>query len=366
MKVLVLSRRGIAKAFTGDSTQMRQTIRYLRPLVEKITQVFVDNDGCLYDENDSPLGDKLSSLCSQHDVAHQLPRLNFRAHKAIQQHLSKIPTVVSTVYWHDIARVIIAWRNSSGFKNKLLSTMRSSRAGSKRLQDYRVGCDVILPNSWAEGENVRKHFRLASHVESMPVPNAIEVPEFDVEKLPKPEFIAFDEYVVCPAVFASRKNQIALIRALKHENIPVVFMGDSLEDAHDFWEMCQREATEKMLFIPHIDNKSKEYWSVLRHARCACLPADCETPGIALLEAAYAGTRPIVPRYGGTQEYYGFCAEYLDPLSVTNIRRAVQRAWMRGRLGDDERHSFERFTWQWCADLTLEAYHLALRVHHRP
>ena len=68
-------------------------------------------------------------------------------------------------------------------------------------------------------------------------------------------------------------------------------------------------------------------------------------------------------QYGGTQEYYGFCAEYLNPLNVKNIRDAVLRAWMRGRLSDNERQSFERFTWQWCADLTLAAYHLAMKLH---
>lgn len=363
MRVLILSRRGVAKAFTGDSTQMRRTISCLRSSVGQITQVFVDNDGSLYDEDDSPLDEQLSSLCSRHDVAHQLPRLNFRAHKAIQQYLSKIPTVISTVYWHDITRVKIAWRNNVGFKDKFWAAVSSWRAGTKYLQDYRIGCDIILPNSWAEGENVKKHFRLAPYVLSVPVPNAIDLPTFEITKLKKPSYIPFEEYVVCPAVFATRKNQLGLIKALKDECIPVVFIGGTFKNAQKYWNQCQRLATKQMLFVPHMSNTSEEYWSILRHARCACLPSDCETPGIALLEAAFSGARPVVSKQGGTSEYYGFCCEYFDPLDDSNIRGAIKRAWDRGRLLEYESNGFSRFSWEWCAKQTLGAYHLAIQLH---
>jgi len=82
--------------------------------------------------------------------------------------------------------------------------------------------------------------------------------------------------------------------------------------------------------------------------------------GIALLEAAFAGTRPVVSQYGGTQEYYGFCAEYLDPLSLESIVAAVRRGWERGRLTEEESKSFKRFSWNYCAKLTLEGYNLLL------
>ncbi len=363
MRVLILSRRGIARAFTGDSTQMRQTIACVRPLVESLSQVFVDSDGKLYDHEDRPQQETLNELCLQHDVVHQLPRLNFRAHGAVQAVLQHYPTVISTVFWYGLPRVRIAWRNHEALGSKVLAAIRAWRAGSKRLHDYRKGCDVLLPNSWAEGENVMKHFQLSPGTFAWPICNAFNVPSFDVQTLPKPSDIPFDDYIVCPAAFASRKNQLGLIRALRELDVPLVFMGDPLESDYAYWKACQRNATSRMVFLPHRDNRGADYWAVLRHARCACLPADCETPGIALLEAAFAGARPVVTKYGGTQEYYGMLAEYLDPVNPSSIRQAVLQGWERGRLGESERCIFAQFSWIRAAVATVDAYRHAIRLH---
>lgn len=362
MRVLILSRRGIASAWTGDSTQMRRTVELMRTKVATLTHVFVDNDGALFDESDQTFAESLVSLCRRHDVVHQLPRLNFRAHRCISEVLDGLPCVISTVYWHNPARIIIAWRNASSLRAKVLAAVGAARAGSKRLHDYRKGCDVILPNSWSEGANVRKHFRLSKKVEVMPIPNAVVPPNFDLDKLPRPTAVPQEEYLVVPAAFAIRKNQLGLIRAFKGTKIPIVFMGDPVANAKDYWVQCKREATDNFVFLPHCNNEEAGYWAVLRHARCACLPSDCETPGIALLEAALTGSRPVVTKYGGTQEYYGLSGEYFDPLNVRDMRAAVLRGWARGRLSDSEAQAFLRFTWQWAADATYEAYEKAIAV----
>ncbi len=363
MRVLVLSRRGIAKAFTGDSTQMRKTMAGVRERVDQVSQVFVDNDGALFDADDAPVAESMQSLCARHDVVHELPRLNFRAHRAIETILATVPVAISTVYWHDFTRILIAWRNDRGHGNRWLSAVRAWRAGRRRLQDYRRGCDVLLPNSWAEGQNVRRHFSLSRAAVVVPVPNAIVAPPFDVDALARPADIPFADYVVCPAVFAPRKNQLGLIKAMRGSAIPLVFMGDPLRKGAWYDAECRRLAGPNMLFLGHKPSDSPAFWSVLRHARCACLPSDCETPGIALLEAALAGARPVITLRGGTQEYYGFCAEYLDPVWKASIRAAVERGWARGRLSAQERQSFRRFSWEWAAEVTVNAYQTAIVVH---
>lgn len=363
MRVLILSQHGIAKALTGDNTQMRKTVAGIRPLVEEVTHIYVAGDGSLFDETDAPVPESLQSLCLRHDVVHQIPRLSFRVHRVVQEVLASRPVLLSTVFWYDSTRVRMAWQNEAGFTTRILTAARVWRIGAKSLLDYRRGCDVLLPNSWAEGENARHYFRLAPHVAVMPIPNAVELPLFDVQGLEKPKEIPFGEYMVCPAAFALRKNQLGLIKALRGCDIPIVFMGNPLASARRYWAECQRLATPNMCFLEHRENGGVDFWAVLRHARCACLPSDCETPGIALLEAAVAGARPIITHHGGTPEYYGFCAEYLDPANAESIQSAVARGWARGRLAPDESRSFERFSWKWAAELTVEAYQCAIKLH---
>jgi glycosyltransferase involved in cell wall biosynthesis len=89
-------------------------------------------------------------------------------------------------------------------------------------------------------------------------------------------------------------------------------------------------------------------------------PSDCETPGIALLEAALAGARPVVTRHGGTQEYFGINGEYFNPVNPKSLKRAIVQAWERGRLTPYEASSYARFTWHWTAELTVNAYQIAI------
>lgn len=362
MRVLILTKRGMAQSFTGDGTQMKNTIAGIRNHCSLVTHVFIDNDASLYDVNDQPVKETLQSLCHRHDVAHQLTRLDYKTHKQIETYLLSIPVVISTVYWFDSSRVVIAWCNSSGLRNRFLSAIKCWRTGRKSIQDYSKGCNVLLPNSWAEGQNVKNHFKLSKNIIIRPIPNGFNFPNFDLDELCKPDIIPFDEYIVCPAAFAARKNQLGLIKAMKGCDIPVVFMGNPLPQDIWYWKECKRMANSNMFFMDHQSNSEKIYWSVLKYARCACLPSDCETPGIAMLEASAAGARPIITTHGGTFEYYGITAEYLEPTNSFSILTAVENAWKRGPLSKHESLSFMRFTWDYAAETTIVAYRYALNV----
>lgn len=362
MRVLILSKRGMKLSFTGDSTQMKNTIDGIRSRCTLVTHIFIDDDGSLYDINDQLVKETLQSLCHRHDIAHQLPRLNYKIHAKIAP-LMSIPVAISTIYWFDLSRVIIAWRNESGLRNRILSAARSWRAGRKNVQDYSRGCNMLLPNSWAEGQNVKKYFKLSKNVIIRPIPNGLNFPIFDLNELCKPATIPFDEYIVCPAAFATRKNQLGLIKAMKGSDIPIVFMGAPLTKDIGYWKECKRIATDNIYFMDHQSNNEKSYWAVLKHARCACLPSDCETPGIALLEASAAGARPIVTSHGGTSEYYGMTAEYFEPTNHISIRSAVENAWERGRLSSHESQSFMRFSWDYAVEETIIAYQRVIEAY---
>lgn len=361
MKVLYVCTRFLKTERTGAGTQARETYNALVRIGCEMTRIyschpvgmFEDEEGRVLTEED------VRVLIAQNDVTHLI-----YCSRQLAQYWRRFaphrPTVGSTVFWSGWERVVIARQNMPFGWPRLHSELAYIRQMYVCGNDFR-GIDVFLPNTYAEGQKVRSCYRMDKTARCVPVPNGFMPPPFDVFALPRSEKVPSEEYLVVPGVFATRKNQLGLIRALRDFPYPVVFMGNALKgaDSQAFYAKCRQEATENMHFIEYLPSGSEEYWRVLAHARCACLPSDCETPGIAMIEAAYAGARPVITKFGGTLEYYGFDAEYFNPCKLNEMREAVDRGWMRGRLSPEQAKAYGRFSWDYCAKITLNAYQLA-------
>lgn len=344
---------------TGDATQMRETVKAIR----KLPNVSVT---CLYYESPEMLVSEVGSyyqwsqLAEKFDVAHVFTIFP-KGYKKVYKALSKLPTLLSTVYWNNYFREYISVKNGTTIRYLLRSfeyiVRRLTRIKKRSVYEW---CSGILPNSWAEGNVFKKVFKLKKDTLCVAIPNAISYPD-NLETLKRPDIVPNCDYIVCPGIFAPRKNQISLIKAIKKLNLPVVFLGKKYEAVPKHYEKCRKEANPQMYFLGHISNTDELYWSILKYARVAVLTSDCETPGIALLESAVCGARPAITIYGGTQEYYGITAEYLNPYSNISIRNAVVAAWEKGRLLPNESEHYKRYTWSWVAQLTVAAYEQAKR-----
>ena len=356
MKVLAIGpQRFISNyTFTGDAVQMRKTVERMRNIAD------CDVTCAYYSNATSPLqtaeGDTIpwEEIGRRFDVAHffAIPPSSFRS---LKTELAQLPTLVSTVYWGNWLRAYVSFKNEHRLIHLYIWVHYIFNRVFFKKRLLFPWCTCILPNSWAEGNAFRQEYKLSAHCLNRPVPNALEW-KHDLSSLTRPSYLPKGDYIVCPGVFAPRKNQLSLIRALKGSNIPVVFVGKAPAGKEYLIERCKREADGNFHFVGFKSSEESEYWAILKYARCAVLPSDCETPGIAMLEAAAAGVRPILPIHGGTQEYYGLLAQYLNPLSSESIAVAVKEAWAQGRLTEEEAASFRRFTWQWTAELTYKAY----------
>ena len=358
MNILFVCTKSFKDSVTGAGTQIRETYSALVGLGETVRRIYVDFLPTRFeDEHGHALtNEEVVSLDEWADVVHLIHCSWLMAHA--WRKIGRKPTVGSTIYWSGFERVLTAWKTYSGSWSCFRAVCSYGRDVIPKNKSIK-GVDVFLPNSNAEGVRFMYTFRTGARAICIPVPNGFLLPNFDVGSLPRPSCVPQNEYIVVPGVFARRKNQIGLIKALKGSGYSIVFMGDAID--RDFYDECRKAASKNMFFIGHKENGSAEYWSVLRHARCACLPSDCETPGIAMIEAAFAGARPIITRYGGTIEYYGFDAEYLIPYKETSIRNAIVRAWNRGRLTKEQASAYKRFSWRYCAEITRQAYQIAIQ-----
>ena len=365
MKIIAIAPSAfLIRPFLGDATQMRKTINELRKIDNIDVTCAYYPYGATYElmeqEQLKTVDDEVirwEDIYRDYDVAHMFLTPHAEMHH-FAKHLKRMPVLVSTVYWNNNFRELVSVRN--GAERKLLKDSWKNvfnQIRGKKSDLFYDWCSGILPNTWAEGNCVRKYFNFASHVVSIPIPNALSyIP--DLSNLQRPDYLPEGDYIVCPGVFHWRKNQLGLIRALKGHNIPIVFMGSPFPGIEKYYDDCRKAADENFYFIGFKSSEEDEYWSVLKYARAAVLPSDCETPGISMLEAVAAGARPIITIHGGTQEYFGLTAAYLNPLSESSIRNAVIDGWNRGRLFPEESDSVRRFTWGLAAKLTAHAYDL--------
>lgn len=141
-----------------------------------------------------------------------------------------------------------------------------------------------------------------------------------------------------------RKNQLALVRAMKGLGLPLILIGQPRDAAY-----CEAVLAEGAGFTRHLGRLDHDD-PLLRSAYRACtlfvLPSTLETPGLAALEAAAQGARVVVTGEGSTREYFGDHVTYCDPLDEAGIRRAIESERSTRRGPELAAHVRERFLWQ--------------------
>lgn len=213
---------------------------------------------------------------------------------------------------------------------------------------------VLLPNSRIEAEQIEARFGVSRPV--VVVPNAA-----DTKLFTPPEAAAVRKGVLCVGRIEPRKNQLALIEALRGTGIPLTLVGQPGRFSRPYFERCQRTAGPDVQFIAgRLPERLRE---IYQKARVHALVSWYETPGLTSLEAALCGCALVVTPGGCTREYFGEDAEYAQPDDVGSIRAAVERALARPPSRGLAERIAREFNWDQAGARTVEAYELALRAH---
>lgn len=158
-----------------------------------------------------------------------------------------------------------------------------------------------------------------------------------------------------------RKNLLPLLRVLRKTRISAVLIGPILDN--QYGRECQKiiSETDSIKLIPGLPSDSL----MLKSAYAACdtlvLPSLYETPGLAALEAGLAGAKICITKYGGTTEYFGEHATYLNPISEKSIEKAIQTALNKEKTDALKKYLKENYLWENCAAQLLAVYNTILR-----
>lgn len=158
-----------------------------------------------------------------------------------------------------------------------------------------------------------------------------------------------------------RKNVLRFIRAVKNIGHPVVCIGKVTDSVYA--RQCLEEAnnSKNIIIIPGLENDSEMLASAYAACNVFVLPSLFETPGIAALEAGLAGANIVITPIGGTRDYFGDMAIYVNPNSVDNIRSGIISALNKPKSDALREHIQKEFLWSSVAEKTLTLYNQFFR-----
>lgn len=275
-------------------------------------------------------------------------------HLARELHARNLTLVVSPIMFS---------RHSAQFIRRGLGATRLLQKGGPGIwSDYSIMADIcswataVLPNTKAEADLVT-HGLGCDPSRITVVPNGVEerfahaTPDLFRKTYGMDQFILHVGHVGY-----ERKNVLNLVKVLGGIDHPSVIIGRSLRTPYA--EACLAEAAKhkQILVIDGIDHETDLLASAYAASRVFVLPSQFETPGIAALEAGLAGAEVVITSEGGTREYFGSFAEYVDPRSNDSIREGILTALGKPSTRALRDHILAEFTWQQVARKTADVY----------
>ncbi len=270
-----------------------------------------------------------------------------------------IPFVASSIFFTQHSASYI--RNILAFSR----TLKKFKSGLWTNYDYTQQiCQwskAVLPNTIDEGKLIEEGMNVSGKKINV-VPNGVEPRfEFGDPSLFKKKYGIENFILNVGHIGPARKNVLQLIRALKLIDHPAVIIG-KVSDTPD-GKRCIEEArqSKNITIIEGLSNDSEMLASAYAASSVFALPSLFETTGIAALEAALAGSRIVITPHGGTKDYFGTMAEYVEPDSVESIRSGIIRALNAPGTSALQSHVKQEFLWSIVAKKTLAVYQSVLK-----
>lgn len=267
--------------------------------------------------------------------------------------LAKMLTPGQVEYLKIAARAL---KNREINKGTAIVLLRGYRALQKSILNM---TDILLPNSASEMQRVIRDFPVASAKHHVVVPNAVDKDLFTAESAPlSPEVVKYQGCVLCVARIEEIKNQLNLVRAMKHLPWQLVLIGKPAPNHAAYFERIKHEAGPNVHILGELEHsRLPEYY---RAAKVHVLASWMETTGLSSLEAGAMGCNLVITDKGDTRDYFGDRAVYCTPESVDSIGAAIRTAYESPVVTGLRDHILHNFVWERTAEKTLAGYRLAL------
>jgi glycosyltransferase involved in cell wall biosynthesis len=172
------------------------------------------------------------------------------------------------------------------------------------------------------------------------------------------------DFVLCVGRVEPRKNQLMLLTALEHDDIPIVFVDGTTTYSPSYKNACMNfKRNSKTIFTGRLSNEMLV--SAYMSAKVHCLPSFYELPGLVSLEAVRYGCKVTASSWGTLPDYLGNTIRYFEPDNYKNLRDTLFDT-IESEVNPDLMSLAESFTWEKSATDVLSIYKEILDTPYVP
>ncbi len=261
-----------------------------------------------------------------------------------------IPYVISTIIYPE--------KKTDTFRFKFLhyTPFLNKISWVKMLYNLWNNAAMLFPNTDKELSFLRS---IGVGTDARIIPNGLNLDEMEIgdEEAFYTEypFLRAEKFVLNVARIDRRKNQKNLVKACMELDIPVVLIGNKL-DQQSFSDV-EQIGYSKLYYLGPIYDK-KILFGAYKACSVFCLPSTMETPGISAMEAAYFNKPLVITKYGGTEYYFKNNAFYVEWRSVDEIKNGIE-TMMSKEI--ETRSLIEQYSWNKIAEMYVKEYQRILK-----
>ncbi len=295
---------------------------------------------------------------SAYDLVHVFAANMATYHFARGLRTHGVPFVISPVFYSRRSSGVV--RAVIRFDRMANSVVRGFWTDFGLMAEMCGWAQAILPNTVEEANMFREGLGVDTtriHV----VPNGVEERFASGNGAHFKKVHGVESYILTVThIGPERKNVRRFLEAVEGMNRDIVVIGpvDQSPEGKRCRELVNRNPRVRLIGAMGHDDEMLE--SAYAGCEVFVLPSLFETPGIAALEAGSTGARIVVTSRGGTKEYFGDHAEYVDPSSAADIRRGIESALQRPKTDDLKQRIRSEYSWKSVAEKTLAVYRAVL------
>jgi glycosyltransferase involved in cell wall biosynthesis len=281
-------------------------------------------------------------------------------HLARTVKMHNLPLVVSPVFF--------TLRSPTVVRSVITADRYISRSIRGLWTDYGLIAEIctwaaaVVPNTQREAQLFVDAFMIPAHKITV-VPNGTEerfaraTPEMFERAYGIKDFI-----LAVGQIGPARKNFLRLIEALEQIDHPAALIGhiDNTPSGRACLELAKRNS--RLLIVDAVPHDSMLLASAYAACNVFVLPSLYETPGIAALEAGLAGAKIVITPFGGTTEYFGEEAEYINPYSGKDIAAGIRKMLLKPKSPSLAERIGKEFLWKQVGEETKKVYERVLSM----
>jgi len=373
LKILIQNRRDHDIVNGGDKIQIEKTVNALK---RKYPEIIIDFS-CEFNFD-----------LSKYDIVHLFNVT--RVHETYQYFLNakkqNKPVALTPIY-HSITGLELYENNGRrgllGYVNKVFKSadnreliknmlrllvqndlkqiypvMAQKHLGYYEQQKYVLeNSDIIFPIAYEEILCARKELNIIKHLNCIVTPNGV-LDDLSgnviLDSQQESDFDKFDfkKLCVCIGRIENRKNQVSLINALKDTEFGVIFVGSpNPKNKYYFSEFIKCIDNKKFFYLGSLDHQ--KVFQLLKRAEVSVLPSWFEVTSLVDFEAYFAKCKIVTTKYSYIKDYIKNNIFYCDPLDVSSIKMAVEKAFEAKTESFD---SFSHLTWDNTAEKVYAGY----------